>query len=48
MLWDQMQCTYISLLHLDRQLSNSEDDPTENKHMKEMVELLVGENALCS
>ena len=41
-----MQCTSTSLLHFDVQLNNSQGDPTENKHLKAMVTLLEGENAL--
>ena len=44
--WHQAQCTSTctSLLHFDVELSNSQNDSTENKHLKWMVTLLVGEN----
>ena len=40
-----MQCTSTSLhvLHFDVQFHNSQGDPTENKHLKGMVALLVDE-----
>ena len=33
--------------HFDLHLNNCWGDPTENKHLKGMVALLVGENMLC-